>query len=483
LAERFTRRLRPNLRLLLYLLLALALRLLLFRHFPALLTNDSPDYIKAAYAIYSRLDFANEWLGDVRMPGYPLFLAALYPVTGTRSDLLVLAQSLLGLLCVPLGWQIGRLLRTPRIADGLALFFAFNPAYLLLEHALMTEALALFLMLAFTTVALIGLQRAPAAWLGLLAAALLGLSGLVRVNLLPYGCVLLSLLTARWLALCWRDRQQTRRMARAGVLLAVLLPPLLGLAVTLGPWLGRNYALYGTVSLSAHSDRSLLMWKTMSATMDANLPLFQRYAGGRTVLDFDWLNEFSARHATVEAETIAAAIVAEQAQAYPGRHLRAMLRSGLNHIGVYSEGYVPRDDRAMIAYWFYALVNDPASVATSVPDVLDWLAYTPVDQPSIWTAIWRLAGTIYLQVMRPLLFIALAAATARLTLAVWRRQLSPAAYPVYAVAGLIAAYAATLTFHAVTLTGSDRFGTLSDWVALAVTLYVFPRVIQNTRPT
>ena len=466
-----------QLRLGLYLLLALALRLLLFAHFPALLTNDSPDYIKAAAAIYARLDFANEWLGDVRMPGYSTFLAVLYPLTGTHSDLLVLAQSVLGLLCVPLGWQIGRLLGSQRVADGLAIFFALNPVYLLLEHALMTEGPALFLLLASTALALRRLRHPPSAWVGFAAAVLLGLAGLVRVNVLPFGAVLLALPAVIWVA----DIVRTRSRPQPGALFAAVLPPLLGLAVTLSPWLWRNYELYGTLALSEHSDRSLLMWKTMSATMDPTLPLFQQVAQGHEALDFAWLNEFSPQHTTVEAEAIAAALVREQVQVHPGRHLRAVLRSGLNHVGVFVEGYVPRDDRAMIAYWFHALVPNPAAVATSVPAVDEWLTFAPVTQPSMWTSVWGATGTLFLQVLRPLLYVLFATAAIRFGLLIGRRKVIWSAYPRVAVVGLIAACLATLLFHAITLTGSDRFATLTDWAALAVILYIFPHVIQNTR--
>lgn len=479
---------RQTLWLAICLLLAIALRLLLFFYFPALLTNDSPDYIKSAYAIYTRLDFTNEWLGDVRMPGYSTILAALYPLTGTRSDLLVAAQSLLGLICVPLGWLIGRRLHSPRAAAGLAIFFAANPAYLLLEHTLMTEAPALLIMVVFTLLALLWIEHPRRAWLGLLAGGVLGLGGLVRVNLLPYGAVLLALPAVQLLARIVRARGAAKRALRSQQeffrrtscpygrrLIRVLLPPMIGLLVTLGPWLWRNYALYGNLSLSEHSDRSLLMWKTMSGTMDRSLPLFQQYASGHAALDFYWLNEFSPQHTTVEAEAIAGAIVREQVRAHPAGHLRAMLRSGLNHIGVFIEGYVPRDDRAMLAYWFHALVPDPAAVESSVPAVREWLDFHPVTQPSLWTWLWSVAGTIFLQVLRPLLFAAFAAAVLRLAFCARRGRVSPLAFPTFAVLGLSAAYAATLAFHAVTLTGSDRFGTLSDWVMLAVVLFVFPR--------
>jgi hypothetical protein len=459
-----------------YLVVGLLLRLLLFAHFPALLTNDSPDYIRAGVELFWLGNFDSFSLRDVRMPGYPLFLAALYPLTGVRSDLLVLAQMTLGLLCIPLGWSIGRRLRSQPVADALALFFALNPVYLLLEHALMSETLALFAMLAFTLLVLAGFWRPPAPLLGFSAAALLGFCTLIRVNLLPYGAVLLACMAARWLYLAWlqppRTRVTGRTTGRIAGQIAVLLPILLGLAVTLGPWLWRNYATYHTLALSGHSARSLLVWKTMSGTMDPTLPLYQDYSFGHALLGFEWLWELDRRYPPPAAEVIAAAIVGEQIYAHPDHHRWAVAASALSHAGIYLGGALPRDDRAMVAFWFSTLVANPAAVESSVQRVSEWLDFYPITRPSPWTALWSRAGMLFLQVARPLLVLGFVGASLVFAWRARRGSYRVTAPVVQAVAALVLAYYATLLFHTLTLTGSDRFASISDWVALLVLVFV-----------
>jgi hypothetical protein len=51
-------------------------------------------------------------------------------------------------------------------------------------------------------------------------------------------------------------------------------------------------------------------------------------------------------------------------------------------------------------------------------------------------------------------------------------EFSVSSYPQRAVASLILAYYATMIFHLVTLTGSDRFIVISDWVAVLVSVFV-----------
>ncbi len=455
-------------RVLLYLLLAVALRLVLATHFPLLVTLDSPDYIHSGVEIYKHLDFNSDSLRDVRMPGYPLFLATMYPLIGVRSDLLVLVQSFVGVLCVALGWKIGRLLHSQLVAEGLALFFVFNPVYLLFEHALMTEALSIFFMLLFTTAVVYCWRQPPSLWLGFVTAALLGFSVLVRVNLLPYGFTLLTVIAAYWMAVAWRQPDSKL----LGAIAPVLLPLFLGLTVVLGPWLWRNYAIYNNISLSEHSARSLLMWKNMSHTMDTSLPLFQQYADGFAELDYAWLDKFNSQFRTVEAETIATAVLAEQISTHPNRHLYALVISAFDYAGIYAQGNVPLDDRAAVAWWFQHLVADPTDVVRAVPTVTQWMDYIPITQPSIWTQIWSRAGIFYLLIVRPALVIAFVVASFAFGFMTLCHNCSAFTYPQRAVWGFILAYYVTFIFHAITLTGSDRFASISDWLALLVVLFI-----------
>jgi hypothetical protein len=473
---------RAEVRLALYLVLAALLRWLLFTRYPALITADSPDYIEAAGDLATRLDFFSQGLGDIRMPGYPLFLAMLYGATGLRTDGIVLAQIVVGLLCVPLGWYIGRALRSQPTADALAIFLAFNPVYLLLEHTLLTEGLSIFTMLVFTLLAVIAVSRAPSPALAFGTAVMAGVCSMVRINLLPFCAALMALVLSRWLLAIWLRAPRPRRDVRGIIwpddapqrlrsVLKILAPTALGLILIFGPWLWRNYAAYGVLSFSEHGARSLLMWKTMSGTMDPTLPTFREYADGRTEMAYAWLLRFSKQYPPAEAENIAEAIIAEQMAVHPLRHFQGVLASGLNHAGIYLEGYAPGDDRGAVAWWFKRLVSSPTAVQESFPELDTWMDYAPITTPSRLLPWWSSAGMFYLQVVRPTLVIGSIFAFALMLYQLWRRQLAWRSAPVQSVLVIGGAYYLTILFHAFTLTGSDRFATISDWVALLLIVF------------
>jgi hypothetical protein len=482
--------LRAGVRLALYMVIAALLRWLLFTRYPALITADSPDYIEAARDLATRLDFFSEGLGSIRMPGYPLFLALLYGATGLRTDGIVLAQTVVGLLCVPLGWYIGRALRSQPTADALALFFVFNPVYLLLEHTLLTEGLSIFTMLIFTLLAVTAVNRPPSPWLAFGTAVMAGVCSMVRINLLPFCAALMALVLTRWLLAIWLREPRLGKgvrsllwphdaLRRLRAVVTILAPTALGIVLIFGPWLWRNYAAYGVVSFSEHGARSLLMWKTMSGTVDPTLPTYRQYANGHTNMAYAWLLDFSNKYPTAEAENIAEAIMAEQMEAHPLRHLLGILASALNSAGIYLEGYAPGDDRGAVAWWFQYLVSSPTAVQESFPELDTWMDYAPITTPSSLLPWWSSAGLFYLQVVRPTLVLGSVFAFALMLYQLWRRQLLWRSPPVQSVLVLGGAYYLTYLFHALTLTGSDRFAVISDWIALL--LIVFAATQQPSR--
>jgi hypothetical protein len=447
-----------------------------------LVTADSPDYVEAARDLAARLDFFSDGLREIRMPGYPLFLALLYGATGLRTNGIVLAQAVVGLLCVPLGWYIGRALGSQITADALAIFFAVNPVYLLLEHTLLTEGLSIFTMLVFTLLAVIAVSRAPSPALAFGTALMAGVCSMVRINLLPFCAALLALVLARWLLAIWLREPRQEKGIRAVALpayapqrllsvLTILAPTALGIALIFGPWLWRNYTAYGVVSFSEHGARSLLMWKTMSGTVDPMLPTFRQYANGRTVMEYAWLFDFSAQYPISEAENIAEAIMAEQVEAHPLRHLQGIVAAALNYAGIYLEGYAPGDDRGAVAWWFQYLVSSPTAVQEAFPELDNWMDYSAITAPSSLLPWWSQAGLFYLQVIRPTLVLGSMFAFALMLYQLWRRQLDWRRPAVQSVLVLGGAYFLTYLFHAITLTGSDRFATISDWLALLLIVF------------
>jgi hypothetical protein len=86
------------------LLIALLIRAILYFEFPIFLTADSWEYLSISEAIYQRLDFFSQGMGDWRLPVYPMFLVLLRVVTSFDSSSIVLAQMVLGLGSVVLAF-------------------------------------------------------------------------------------------------------------------------------------------------------------------------------------------------------------------------------------------------------------------------------------------------------------------------------------------------------------------------------------------
>jgi hypothetical protein len=239
-------------------LAGLALRLFLVLRFPA----DAGDA-----AIYEEL--AQNWLhehvygvfyasgltpSDIRVPGYPAFLALVDFLFRRGEGALVLAQAFLDLgTCFLVAWLASRLAPQPyRRRVALAALWLAATCPLVANYAAvpLPEALATFL----TAAALIPMaggcialeggeagvgQRSPwntarRTWLA--AGFLVGLATLVR----PESPLLLGAL-ALVLAVRWRHRADWGKLACVGTLTAV------GLVLPLAPWAARNWGQFHQV--------------------------------------------------------------------------------------------------------------------------------------------------------------------------------------------------------------------------------------------
>ncbi|MBI1740766.1 MAG: glycosyltransferase family 39 protein, partial [Candidatus Koribacter versatilis] len=235
--------------------IGLALRLFFVWRYPAV-AGDTGIYEQLArnwldHGIYG------EWINgvltpvDLRAPGYPAFLAAVFAVLG-RSDVAVrLAQVFVDLITCLLAGGLAAWLapeesrrRVAAAAVWLAALCPFVANYVTVP---LTEVLATFL----TTAALLVLlfasapvesapRRAESGQLFFLGAFIAGLGTLVR----PETPLLLA---AVGLVLCirWRRMRDWPRLVRAGMLMAM------GLALPLLPWAARNYFTLGEVQFLA----------------------------------------------------------------------------------------------------------------------------------------------------------------------------------------------------------------------------------------
>jgi hypothetical protein len=157
-----------------------------------------------------------------RMPGYSIFLAALYKLFGTHHRwVAAAAQALLGALSCVLLWALARAAMTPGWALACGLFSSICWDLILPGLSLLSEAFAIFLILAFVWV----LRHEKPGWTrkGAALGVATGFLFLTRAEIgLAAG---LAVLFARL------DRKTLLSFAAAG-------------ALTVAPWLVRNYALF-----------------------------------------------------------------------------------------------------------------------------------------------------------------------------------------------------------------------------------------------
>jgi hypothetical protein len=240
---------RMRFHLLLAVSAGLALRLLFILRFPFYEAGDTKIYEElardwAARGVYG-LDLAGRIIPvDIRLPGYPAFLAAVHAVFGPSPRAVMLAQAVVDLAAC---WAVALLAAQLAPAEArdrarlagfwLAALCPFLANYTAVELA---EVLTTFFT-ALSLVALCLLVRSPAGVSALsiggvlvdmafLGGLLAGLGTLVR----PETPLVLA---AAGLALAWRWRRPRdwRRLARQVVWLG------LGLLVPLLPWAARNW--------------------------------------------------------------------------------------------------------------------------------------------------------------------------------------------------------------------------------------------------
>lgn len=243
-------------------LVAFAVRLYFIWKFPFFSAGDTPTYQELAHNWLAHGVYGLKILGqlravDIRTPGYPAFLAAIYSVFGENPRAVMIVQACIGVLTCIVVAAIAAVLapkacrrRVALAALWLAAICPFTANY---TAVVLTETLATFL----TALALLVLIEAfrqehlgpplESASRGmapnmrwLLGGIVVGFGTLVRPEtpliLAGAGLVLVFL---------WRRLADWPKLARAGVLLAV------GLAVPLVPWAARNWRVLHTVQFLA----------------------------------------------------------------------------------------------------------------------------------------------------------------------------------------------------------------------------------------
>jgi hypothetical protein len=227
---------------------ALALRLFLVAHATWVPVSDSRDYHALARSLAAGEGYVQRYEGETaayqgltfrayRMPGYPVFLAAVYGLTGWRPLHAQLANVACDLVTGLLVLVIARRLFGRQVARWALGLFALH---VLWTPVLLTEALFTALYTALVAALVTGaMARSAATALGV--GALLAAAVLVR----PIALAVVPLALAR-----------LARRGQIGVALLVLAPTVLAL----GAWAARNHARLGevvvfTTNLGAHTAR------------------------------------------------------------------------------------------------------------------------------------------------------------------------------------------------------------------------------------
>jgi len=166
---------------------------------------------------------------------YPLFLSAVYAVSGAGYPVVLLIQIALSVLAVAGCGYLGRQVAGAAAGQVAAWTAAVHPGLILAPSLLLTEALAVPLILGIVLSATLWLRTRRVSHALLLGVAV-GVGGLVRSPLAFIG------VTAAAAALVAALRGTPRLTARSA--LPHALAVLLAAAVVVAPWAGRNWVQY-----------------------------------------------------------------------------------------------------------------------------------------------------------------------------------------------------------------------------------------------
>lgn len=224
--------------ILIILLLAAAFRVAMVLQFP-MPAGDELRYTTPAVNLLAGHGFSSAVSepyppSEATVPGYPLFIAAIYAVFGQHNSAVRIAQSLLDVLtCLLVAFISFSLapaaLRTPAAISALLIYGCLSWFTVDWTRYVLTETLALF----FTCLAIaVGIAAfRMGRWLWPVAGAICGMALLIRSD-----SMLLVSAFVLFLAL-----QVVRRRAAAA---ANLLLFSLAVVVILAPWIVRNYATF-----------------------------------------------------------------------------------------------------------------------------------------------------------------------------------------------------------------------------------------------
>ena len=210
--------------------------------------GDAGNYDSIALNLLAGNGFSLDGIEPTRArtPTYPVFLAAVYGVTGRNLYTVVFLQSLLGALTCILAGRIACRLFGPRAGWIAAAIAAAYPALIYYDTRILREGPTAFLL---TLVFWIALKGRSGEWSEKISAIATG-AILATVSMCRPETVILYVPAVLMLI---GPGLTIRTLAYRGTI--VLIPILL----VWGPWTARNYATFGTIS-PVTSGVAIAMW-------------------------------------------------------------------------------------------------------------------------------------------------------------------------------------------------------------------------------
>lgn len=198
--------------------------------------GDSDGYWTLAQKIAAGNPYEYYGRQIFRMPGYPLFLAALQTIFGSSMPILYarLAGAVLGTLCVWQTWAIARLLNGEKAGLFAASIATLYPEFLLISPMILSETLFSVFLLAqlyFWVRSFLSARWQDALWMGLFA----GLATLVKPGWILFtpGALIAIGLYRLW------TRSGSQKLFLQGVVSVMVM------FVALLPWAYRNNRISG----------------------------------------------------------------------------------------------------------------------------------------------------------------------------------------------------------------------------------------------
>lgn len=203
--------------------------------------SDSVSYLEIAKNLITHHGFfVNiEWGPQTfRTPLYPLFIALFYGLI-PKVWFIILIQNIIAVVNILLTYKLGKLIFNSKVAFLGALFLIFESSRLVFASQLMSETLFVFFILLAVYFFVKFIGGAEKLYL-IISAISIGLAALTRpvIQFFPFGIIL-------FLIILGIARKNIKKCLLSALLFLTVF------AVTISPWLIRNYVHFGKWELSS----------------------------------------------------------------------------------------------------------------------------------------------------------------------------------------------------------------------------------------